>query len=102
MVLAIGRLVHLATVEQPSDSASLPWATFGTAMVALEPLSSRELFSLQAIDTSVTHRVRMRYLAGVTAKMRLTIGTRRFRIVGPPRNLEEQNRELELFVEEIL
>ena len=97
-----GTLRHLATIEEPSDSAALPWATFGTAHVALDPLSSREIFSMQAIDTTVTHRVRMRYRAGVTAKMRLAIGTRRFRIVGPPRNLEERNRELELFVEEIL
>jgi len=99
-----GTLRHPVTIQEPIDgpSSTLTWATFATSRASLDPISGREFFSMQGIDTATTHRIRMRYLAGITAKMRLVIGTRRFRIAAPPRNLKERNRELEIFAEEIL
>ena len=99
-----GTLRHRITIQQPIDgpSSTLTWSTFATIRAELQPLTSRELFSLQALDTAVSHRVRTRWRSGVTADMRLVLGTRTFRIVGPPLNVEERNRDLELLVEEIL
>ena len=47
----------------------------------------------------MTHRVKIRYRAGVTAKMRLTFGARVFNIRGVI-NAGERDRTLELLCEE--
>ena len=73
--------------------------TFATVWASIEPLSGRELFQAQQVQAEVTHRVRMRYLAGVTAKMTGLFGTREFQILSVI-NPEERNRELVLMCKE--
>src|SRR5918994_181816 len=51
---------------------------------AIEMLSGGERHAAGRPEQAVTHRVRLRYRAGVTAAMRLTPGTPRLAIRAPP------------------
>lgn len=57
------------------------------------PGSSREFIAAKSINAELTHEIRIRYLSGVTPKMRILYGTRVFDIE-PPRNIRERNEEL--------
>jgi SPP1 family predicted phage head-tail adaptor len=89
------------TVEQPQEAAGpygeaqTSWSPLATVWASVEPVTGREFFAAAQVQTEVTHRVRMRYLAGVTPKHRIRHGDRLLdvRLV---RNLEERNVELEL------
>jgi SPP1 family predicted phage head-tail adaptor len=76
--------------------------TFATVWASIEPLSGRELLQAQQVQAEVTHRVRMRYLHGVTSKMTGLFGTREFQFLAPPINKDERNRELEIMCKELV
>jgi len=54
------------------------WATVATVWASVEPLSGRELLTAQQVQGETTHRVRMRYQAGVTTSTRLLFNLRPF------------------------
>lgn len=47
-----------------------PWADVFTAWVQIEPLQGRELINAQAVNVETTHRVTLRYRAGVSSALR--------------------------------
>ncbi len=100
-----GKLRHRVTVEQPTASSdgyggsTVSWTTFATAWAAVEPLSGREYFQAQQAQAAVTHKVTMRYLSGVTPRMRVKHGSRLLTIVSAI-DTDERHRELVLMCEE--
>lgn len=103
-----GKLRHEIDLEQYSetqDGTGDPvkgWTAFASGVWAsIDPLTGREAFAAAQVLASVTHRVRLRYVAGVNSKMRVKYGSRYFRIL-EVKDLEERNRELELLCEEIV
>jgi len=66
-----GDMDTLATVQSPADSTNsigepvLTWSTFATRWIAILPLSGNEAINAMANQGVVTHRVRMRYTAGL-------------------------------------
>jgi SPP1 family predicted phage head-tail adaptor len=61
--------------EMDSDGARVVvWApafdTSPTMPAEVAPLSGRELIAANAVQSRVTHRIRIRYREGITAKMR--------------------------------
>ena len=70
-------------------------ATFATVWAAIEPLQGRELLAAQQVLADVTHRIRLRYLAGVKPKMQVLWNALIFDIA-VVLNPESANRELEL------
>ena len=54
------------------------WATVATVWASVEPLSGRELLAAQQVQGETTHRIRMRYQAGVTTSSRLLFNLRPF------------------------
>ena len=102
-----GSLRHrfaIKTAQETTDSFGVTVETpitFATVWASIEPLSGRELFQAQQVQAEVTHRVRMRYLAGVTAKMKGYYGTREFQILSVA-NRDERNRELEIMCKELV
>jgi len=81
-----------------ADGASA--SVFATTRAMVSPVTSRERDQAMSVQTERTHRVNMRYRAGVTEAMVVGLGTRRFRIAGV-RDLEERHREIELACVEI-
>jgi len=84
-------------VEEQQDSGEMKivrWTLFKTVWAAVSPVSSREYWSSPQLQATVSHRVRLRYVAGITVKMRFEHAGRYLNIAAPPRNTDERNREL--------
>jgi SPP1 family predicted phage head-tail adaptor len=99
-----GSLRERVTVQQASESRNalgetvLSWATFAERWASVEGVSSRESLAYGQQQISVSHRVRLRYLAGLTQSMRLVWRGRTLEIVSL---LEHGNRsEHELLCQE--
>jgi SPP1 family predicted phage head-tail adaptor len=88
-------LQQLAEAQNSRGEPIATPATFATVWAAIEPLQGRELFAAQQVFAEVTTRIRMRYRAGITPKMRATWNGLTFDILAVL-NLESANRELEL------
>ena len=100
-----GDLRHLITIETPTitqgdyGEPTVVWSTFKTIRVSIEPLRGREFFDSEKFNSEVTHKIKMRYLGGLTSKMRIKFGTRYFNILSVI-NINERNRELHLMCAE--
>ncbi len=99
-----GRLHQRVTIEQVTGEArdgrgelTPTWGAFASNLpAAVVPLRGREFFEAHQENRELTHKIILRYLSGVTAKMRVNYGGRYFDIVSPPINVDEKNRELNL------
>lgn len=101
-----GKLRHFVTVQARSttpDTYGEPpqsWSNLHANQPAsVEPLSGRELINAQAVQSDVTHRVRMRYVSGIETKHRIMFGSRVLDIRAV-RNVDERNTELEMLCTE--
>jgi SPP1 family predicted phage head-tail adaptor len=99
-----GNLRERVTVQQASESRNalgetvLSWATFAERWASVEGVSSRELLQYGQQQIEVSHRVRMRWLDGLTQSMQIVWRGRTLEIVSL---LEHGNRsEHELVCQE--
>jgi SPP1 family predicted phage head-tail adaptor len=99
-----GRLRHRITLQQlvagsPQQKATgepdESWVDYLETWASVEPLSGRELFAAQEHHSEITTRIRVRYRAGITAKMRVVFGQGIYNIHAIL-NREMRNIELEL------
>ena len=75
------------------------WTDLDTVSASIEPLSGRELANAQQAVEETTHRIRIRYLASVTAQCRVTFGDRVFDVMSVI-DADERKRELLLMCKE--
>lgn len=100
-----GALRHTLVIEQPTETqdahgqAVASWSTFASVPGSLEPLNGREIFAAAQVQAEVTARARIRYLSGVTAKMRITHEGKVYAITAVI-DRELRHRELELLLAE--
>ena len=100
-----GQLRHKVIIQENTPSRddygaeAESWSNFATVWAAIEPIRGREFWESQQINAEVTARITIRYLSGVTPKMRVKYGTRIFDIISVI-NPEERNRDLQLMVKE--
>lgn len=101
-----GRLRHRVTIQQPvvdtSWGGTTTWEAFAPVWAAIEPLRGREFFAAQQMQSEATAKITIRYLAGVTANMRVVHESRIFELTGPPIDPEERHVELQLMVKETM
>src|SRR5512143_2305375 len=77
--MRIGKLRHRVTIEQvaetqDADGAGLEtWSTYATVQASIEPISGREYFAAQSTQADVTHRIVLRYMAGIVPKLGVII-----------------------------
>ena len=83
-----GRLRHIISVEKITESrndfgeAIKTWSDYLTDVrAAIEPINGREYFAQDSRHAEVSTRIRLRYVAGITNKMRVKFGTRYYNIV---------------------
>jgi SPP1 family predicted phage head-tail adaptor len=99
-MLRSGIMDQLAVVQTPTESANaigepiLTWSTFATRWVAILPLSGNEQITALANEGNVTHRIRMRYTAGIKPKMRLVSEGRTFEIMSVVERGRREEHEL--------
>jgi SPP1 family predicted phage head-tail adaptor len=73
-----GKLRERVTVQQATENRNslgetvLSWATYAERWASVEGVSSREALETGQQDVQLTHRVRLRYLPGLTQQMRLS------------------------------
>lgn len=90
-----GKLRERVTVEIASVStnqfgeAVLAWGTSSSVWASVEGVTAREALASGQAEVSITHRVRMRYLPGLTQQMRFSWRNRTLEIVSL---LEHANR----------
>ena len=104
-MLAAGTLDKRVTIEAPTSTRNaigeaVPgWSVFAAAWASIEPLQGREFWAQQQVQSEVTVRIRIRYLAGVTAAMRVVGGPKVYTILAVI-NPGDANEELQLMCSE--
>jgi SPP1 family predicted phage head-tail adaptor len=94
--------VILQSEQQTPDGAggyTLAWTNFATVWAEITPVTGDTVFVSGHLEAHITHKMTIRYLAGVTTDMRILWNSRTFNIRAVT-NVEERNRVLELLVEE--
>lgn len=101
-----GQLRHRITLQTPTESTSTStmgrtptYADTATVWASVEPLSGNEQWRAKQAGTVVSHRIIIRYMAGVTSAMRVKFGSRYFGIESVI-NENERNQMLELTCKE--
>lgn len=100
-----GKLRHAVNIEVVTETPdgmggiTKSWATWKSVRAAIWPISGKELIEAQKLEAKLTHRIRIRYLSGLTPKHRIKLGSRIFKIHSVI-NFNERNREIEIMAEE--
>ena len=104
MALDLGKMRERVTVQQATErrnslgETTLEWATYAERWASVEGVTAREALGAGQLEVSITHRVRLRYVSGLTQQMRLVWRGRTLEIVSL---LEHNNRsEHELVCQE--
>jgi len=77
MVLDPGKLRERVTIQQATETrnrlgeATQSWNAYAEVWASVEGLSGREVLQSGQQQTEVSHRVRMRYVHGMTQNMRI-------------------------------
>lgn len=81
-----GDLRNLVIIEQVFETQNASgdivnaWQSFAEVWAAMKPLTGREYFSARQTAATITGRIRIRWLGGITTKMRVRFGQRLFDI----------------------
>lgn len=100
----LNRCIAIQTSSAIRDSygaETLAWTAFATAWARITPTGGSERYINRQIVAEATHEIAIRYVAGVTPKMRVLYGSRVFDIL-QVHNLDEKNVELRLICRELV
>lgn len=106
MPVRAGQLRHLIIIQTPTDTVDATgatkqsWGTLATVWAAVWPVSAKEYVTAGQVFTELSHRVRIRYLAAVTTKCRILLGTARYLDIKSVVNAEERNEYQDLMCRE--
>lgn len=76
------------------------WEDAFTVRAGIFPISGREALTDEVRRGEISHRIHLRYREGIDNTMRIKFGSRRFEIISPPININEQNNEIHLVCKE--
>ncbi len=80
---------------------TIVWTEKDTLWASIEPLTAREYFQSQQVQSQVTHKITIRYYLGLRTDYRMLWGSRIFNIISMI-NPEERNREMILLCTEFI
>lgn len=95
------KLKHSVTIQERTETTNSTgevewtWGTYVIARAAVEPLRGQEYFAAKQVQASTQVRIRIRYMTGITTKMRVVFEGRYFAIEGII-DPEMRHRELQL------
>lgn len=96
-----GRLRHRVTIQKPVETqntygeAEVRWQDVATVWASVEPLRGREYLAAKQMVSEVEVRVVIRYMAGITAKMKVVHGSDEY-LIETVINVMERDREIQL------
>ncbi|MDU5108893.1 MAG: phage head closure protein [Clostridium sp.] len=101
-----GEFRHLIIIQKLDKSRNEygevieEWIDFLEIRAAIYPLSGKDFFSAETLNSEVTHKINIRYVDGVTSAMRVKFWDRYFEITSPPINFQEKNILLQIMCKE--
>ena len=101
----IGKLRHRITllrqVNEVNDygASTQTWKRVATVWADVRPLSGREYFSAQQVQSEVTTQIWLRYIEGIKPTMKVKFGKREFEILSVL-NAQERDVSLQLMCKE--
>lgn len=98
----LNKRITIEEVTETSDGAggfTTSWSTKAVLWAMIRPVFAVEDFEASKIEGVVTHLIVVRYLSGITPKMRISYDGRIFDIKGVI-NVMERGKVLEIRVEE--
>ncbi|MCM3763448.1 phage head closure protein [Neobacillus niacini] len=102
-----GEFRHVITFQKISGTQnsygekSKDWVDVIKSRAGIYPVSGKEFFAAETVNSEVTHKVNLRYLSGITPDMRIKFGERFFSIISVI-NFQEKNIELQLLCKEMI
>lgn len=96
-MIEAGKLRERVTVQSPTEATNslgetvVTWATLATVWASVEGVTAREALTAGQQEVTITHKVRMRYLASLTHQMRFVWRGRTLQIISL---LEHDNRSV--------
>ncbi|MDG6880951.1 Bacteriophage head-tail adaptor [Phocoenobacter uteri] len=102
----IGRLRHRVTLKKQVNTqndygaATQEWIDIATVWAGVEPISGKEYFSSQHLNSEVSIKIVIRYLEGVLPTSQVVFKNRKFEVVSVL-NYREHNRMLQLMCKEL-
>lgn len=101
----IGKLRHRITllrqVNEVNDygASTQTWKRVATVWADVRPLSGREYFSAQQVQSEVTTQIWLRHIEGIKPTMKVKFGKREFEILSVL-NIQERDVSLQLMCKE--
>ncbi|MCF0149152.1 MAG: phage head closure protein [Clostridium sp.] len=96
--ITIQRLLH---TQNHYGEVVDEWEDVISVRAAIYPVSGRDFYAAEAVNSETTHRINIRYVEGITSSMRVKFGERYFEIISPPINFQEKKVLLQLMCKEI-
>jgi len=84
--ITAGALKHSVVIQQKSVSRksgggqTVTWSTVATVLARITPRNQSEYLRAMQFEAQTTHRIIIRYRAGITTNMRIQFGSRYFNI----------------------
>lgn len=102
-----GELRHRITIQKLDNSqneygeASELWEDILNVRAGIYPISGKEFFAAETVNSEITHKVKIRYIEGIMPNMRIKFNNRIFSIESVI-NFQERNIELQLLCKELI
>lgn len=99
MSIAAGRLRESVTIQTPVEAqnsfgeSEQTWITHTLRRCSIEAIAAAEMIRHQETSGAITHKVRMRFVPGLTGAMRIKWDSRDERILELSQLFERNNRE---------
>lgn len=102
-----GQLRHRVTIQQltrvedEGGGHEENWADVATVWAAIKPMRGSERYEAQQVQSTLTHKVTIRYRAGIKPQMRILYGNRIFEVEAVI-DVDERHKWLELLCSEVV
>lgn len=103
-----GILRHRITIQEERDGGKnrfneqiKTWEDIATVWASIEPISGREYWAGQQVQSEITHRIRIRYRPGIKPAMRVLYQNRLFEIESVI-DYQERHEFLQLMCKEVV
>lgn len=102
-----GKLRHRITIQRPIETQgstgemSVIWSDFADVAASIEPLRGREFWAAKEIQAQVSTRIRIRYCEGVTPKMQVQFGAKKY-LIDSVIDPEERHIQMDLMCVEVV
>lgn len=102
-----GELRHRITIQKLNNSqneygeVSELWEDILNVRAGIYPISGKEFFAAETVNSEISHKVKIRYIEGIMPNMRIKFNNRIFSIESVI-NFQERSIELQLLCKELI